>query len=506
MPNRMEFAEVEQHHSTDEIIDDLVLISNRQPYRHKYVDETNEDVTIDTPAGGLVSGIDPVMQRSKGTWIAWGDGDADFAMADTDGRVQVPPSNPSYTLQRVQLSADQISGYYDGYANQGLWPLCHSMTGKATFDRDQWKHYRDVNDQFADAIDTHLDDETTVWFHDYHFTVAPKFVRAMEPDVFQMHFFHIPWPAPDVFRICPQGEAILEGLLANDFVGFHCPRFSAQFLRCVDQMLEDPVIDWSEQVVSHQDRMTRVAAVPLGVDADRIRRKATDTAGDFWDRFCSRHGIDPRTNVALGVDRLDYTKGLLQRMDAFEHLFETRPELRGELTYIQKGCGTRERIPAYQRLRDQVENRIRSLNKRFATGDWSPVVYTTDMFDREDLIALYRHSDMAVVGSLRDGMNLVAKEYVASQIDNDGIVLLSPFAGAFDQLGHGAVEFDPYDTTDGAEAIERASSMGRVERANRMAELREQVHETDLSWWLEEILATADKAKHRRKIRNDRFR
>lgn len=505
MSQNAEAAEVEHHYATADIVSDLVVVSNRQPYRHEYGDDSDR-ITIDTPAGGLAIGLDPVMQRIDGTWIAWGDGKADFDVADEDGQVQVPPSDPSYTLQRVSLSEEDVRGYYDGYANQALWPLCHSATDKLNFDTDQWEQYKKVNEQFAESISNHVDDGTTVWFQDYHFTLAPRIVREKNPDVFQMHFFHIPWPAPEVFRLCPQAETILEGLLGNDLLQFHCSRYSAQFLTCVDQLLDDAIVDWSTGTVEYEGWTTRVETIPFGVDADEIQSIAADADGIFWLRFCAKHKIESDTTIALGVDRLDYTKGIPERLDALEHLFETRPDLRGELTYVQKASPTRERIPAYQELREEVEERIKSLNERFGTDDWSPVVYTTTMFDREELFSLYRYSDMAVVGPLRDGMNLVAKEYVASQVDNDGVLLLSPFAGADEQLGDAAVEFDPYDTESATDGLERALEMDTAEQRARMRKLRQQVHNTDLSWWLDEVVNTAKEVKEARDYRDGRNR
>jgi len=476
-------------------VGDLVLVSNREPYRHHYEGDDGERVAVETPAGGLAQGIDPVLQRIDGTWIAWGDGEADFAMADGDGQVGVPPSDPSYTLQRLRLSEEQVRGYYDGYANQALWPLCHSATGRVNFDRDHWRHYREVNEQFADAALEHVDEDATVWFQDYHFALAPRMVLADEPDAFLMHFFHVPWPAPDVARLCPQVSSLLDGLLGNDLLGFHRPRYCAQFIHCVDQLLDEASIDWATGTVAYKGKTTRVEAFPFSVDADDIRRTAEETDGTFWAQFRDEHGIDEDTTVALGVDRLDYTKGIPERLDALERLFEARPDLHGDLTFVQKGCGTRGRIPAYQRLREEVEDRIRALDGRFGTDEWSPIVYTTEMYDREDLISLYRHSDLALVSPLRDGMNLVAKEYVAARTENDGVLLLSPLTGAAEQLGHAAVEFDPYDTASAAEAMERALAMDGEERAVRMRALRRQVHESDLSQWLDDVLEAAEEIR-----------
>jgi trehalose 6-phosphate synthase len=487
-PNFASAVSVDEHRQTAAAVEDLVLVSNREPYRHEYDDG---EVVVEEPAGGLASGIDPVMQRIDGTWIAWGDGAADFDVTDEGNGVRVPPDDPAYRLQRLTLSTDQVDGYYEGYANRALWPLCHSMPGRAMFNATDYAQYRAVNGAFADAVTDHATDRSTVWFQDYHFALAPRMVRAEDATPFLMHFLHVPWPAPEVFEICPQGPALLDGLLGNDFVGFHVSDYCRNFLNCADRLLDGTSVDHAAGTVTYRDRRTRVAALPFAVDAEDIRRTAAGADASFWRDFRTEHGIDADTTVALGVDRLDYTKGIPARLDALERFFETRPHLQGALTYVQKGCLTREGVPEYDAERERIEHRIEKLNDRFGTDDWTPVVYTTGMYDRPELFILYRNADIAMVSPLRDGMNLVAKEYVASQVDDDGVLLLSPLAGASEQLGAEAVEFDPYDTASAAAAIERAVGMHRDERQARMRALRRSVHEADLSWWLDEVLRTA---------------
>lgn len=499
MPENLEVDDSDAKPAGTPSIDSLVLVSNRQPYRHRYDSGDGDDVVVDTPAGGLALGIDPVMQRIDGTWIAWGDGDADFDTADDDNQVEVPPGDPAYTLQRIRLSEDQVRGYYDGYANQALWPLLHAATGRVNFDADDWRDYRDVNQRFADAVLDHVGDGETVWFQDYHFALAPRLVSEAKPDALLMHFVHVPWPSPDVFRLCPQDTAILDGLLGNDLLGFHLPRYVAQFLQCVEQHVDAAIVDWATSSVIYDGQRTKVAAFPLGIDAEDIRDTARDADGRFWRRFCHTHHIDQGTTVAIGVDRLDYAKGIPERLAALRRLLETRPDLRGEFTYVQKGCTTRERIPAYEQLRAEVEGTIDALDERFGTDDWSPVVYTTEMYDREKLVTMYREADLALVSSLRDGMNLVAKEYVAAQTDEAGTLLLSPLAGAYEQLGEPAIDFDPYDTAGAAEAIERAIDTTERERRERMRALGWIVHETDLSWWLDEVLEAAAEVRQEKR-------
>lgn len=475
---------------------DLIVVSNRQPYRHDYEQDGDgkRQLTVDEPAGGLTAGLDPVLQRTDGTWIAWGDGDADAAVAGADDCVRVPPSDPAYTLRRLWLSDDQVNKYYYGYSNQVLWPLCHGFTENVNMNEldPYWEQYRRVNDMFADAVAERATNDSLVWFQDYHLARAPRAVRSQVSErPFLMQFWHIPWPSEDTFRICPQHRALLDGLLANDLLGFHTERDCTRFLTCVAASL-DAAIEWSTNRVWYNGEWTAVRAFPMGVDADTIKQlSGTADATAFWHRFTSDHGIDTDASVALGVDRLDYTKGIVERLDALERLWETRPEWRGRLTYVQKACESRSDIPAYQALQGRVMAAINQINARFGTHEWQPVVYTDDMLSQTALYGLYRHSDVALVTPLRDGMNLVAKEYVAAQNKRPGVLLLSESAGAYEQLGEHALTIDPHETQAVAETIETALTTPPSERRTRMRQLRQTVETNDLFAWMTAIVRTA---------------
>jgi trehalose 6-phosphate synthase len=478
------------------VTDDVHVVSNREPYRHEYA---GSDVEVDRPTGGLTAGLDPVMQRLGGTWTAWGDGDADFAVSDDGNTVEVPPEDPSYTLQRVPLSDEEVAGYYEGYANRTLWPLCHTATGNVEFDADYWEHYRDVNRKFAAVAAAKTDDDSTVWFQDYHFGLAPRYLRS-ETDALLMQFWHIPWPAADVFRIAPNAEALLDGLLANDLVGFHLPRYCANFMESVEELLDEAVVDWAENRILYGDRPTRVESMPMEVDTDRIAEQA-DAAPDAGERFRREYGIDPDRPLVLGVDRLDYTKGIPERLAALEHLWETRPELRGAFTYVQKGEESREGIPAYRELQSTVDRRVEAINDRFGTDDWQPVVMTTEFLDCETLYGLYRDATAALVTPVRDGMNLVAKEYVAAQDDGDAALVLSRFAGASAELEGGALLVNPYDTPGCADAIEAAVRMDDDERRRRTRHLRERVTDDDVREWIDSVFETVADVEDERRSR-----
>ncbi|MDL5363693.1 trehalose-6-phosphate synthase [Halalkalicoccus sp. NIPERK01] len=463
---------------------ELIVVSNRQPYAHSREDG---EITVSRPAGGLTAGIDPVMQRTEGTWIAWGDGDADFEVAE-DGRVRVPPDDPSYTLSRIDLSEEDLEGYYYGYSNQALWPLCHGMIYPVRCDGRDFERYRAVNRRFAEAVVEEAEKGSLIWFQDYHFGLAPRFVRREAPEALLTQFWHIPWPTANTYEVCPQAEALLDGLLANDLLVFHTAEYVENFLECVAETVPDATVDRDRRIVRRGDRTTTVRAFPLGIDAERTEELASESG--VWSDLAERYGIGGQT-VALGVDRLDYTKGIPERIDAIERFFEENPDWRGEFTYVQNGSASRSEIASYEYLQQRVDTAIQRVNRRFGTGEWQPIVRIDEMLPEEELYALYRHSDLALVSALRDGMNLVAKEYVASQIDGDGVLLLSKFAGAHAELGEDAVTINPFDTQAFAEAIERALSLSAAEREERMAAQRRRVTEYDLQAWMNDVLETA---------------
>ena len=499
------------------ITTDVHVVSNREPYRHEYdgaatdgmgvdgagaTDGREGDVVVDRPVGGLTAGLDPVMRRLGGTWIAWGDGEADFAASDDDNRVAVPPEDPQYTLHRIPLSDEEVEGYYEGYANRTLWPLCHAQMGHVEFHADDWETYRTVNRKFAAVTADSVDDSSTVWFQDYHFALAPRYLRA-ETDALLMQFWHVPWPAAEVFRTAPHREALLKGLLANDLLGFHVPWYSSNFLECVEEFLEEAIVDWAEGRVHYGDRPTRVESFPLAVEAEEIRELAEAGADDDASgRFRADHGIDPDRRLVLGVDRLDYTKGIPERLAALEHLWETRPEFRGAFTYVQKGRESRQGIEAYRELQATIDDAVARVNDRFGTDGWQPVVATTDHLPPEQLYGLYRDADVALLTPLRDGMNLVAKEYVAAQADDDAALVLSEFAGAYRQLGEDAIGVNPRNTPETAAAIARGLEMDEGERRVRMRRLRDQVAGETVDGWTESVMdAAAAVAGRRRRAR-----
>ncbi|QLD84551.1 trehalose-6-phosphate synthase [Natronomonas halophila] len=460
--------------------DSLAVVSNREPYSHGY---GPDGIEVSRPKGGLVTALDGVLREAGGTWIAWGSGDADFGpeIAD-DGVVPMPPETGEYTLRRVPLKRQQVEDYYYGYSNQVLWPVCHLSTEHIRVEPGFWNAYEAVNRQFAEEIIA--SGHETVWFQDYHLARAPRHVRTERPEASLAQFWHIPWPHPDAFAVTPHTEDLLDGLLANDAVGFHTEQYRRNFLRCVDALLDPEAVDFEAGTVGYRDRATETFVAPIGVDPESIAAKArADDASGFWNALRKRHDFDEETTVALGVDRLDYTKGILERLDALAHLWERRPDLRERLVYVQKATESRTHIDSYRWYRREVIDRIDEINSRFATDDWTPIVYLDESVARDALLGLYRNADVCLVTSKRDGMNLVAKEFVAASRGADGVLVCSEFAGAAESLCPAAIPVNPVDIPALADAIERATDMDADERADRLGRLQRAVVDEDIESW-----------------------
>lgn len=471
---------------------EVIVVSNRQPYRHEW---DGDEVTVSRPTGGLTEGLDAAVSGVGGTWIAWGDGGADAQAVDEDDRVAVPPdadTEDQYTLERVWLSEEEVEAYYLGFSNRVLWPVCHgALTNIESRDR-YWEAYRDVNERFATTVADRASSDDVVLLQDYHFGLLPALLRSRLPeDTAIAQFWHIPWPEWDTFRACPHAEELLRGVLGNDLFGVHVPRYQQNVLRCVDAALPDATVDWESGRVFHREGVTAVEAFPLGVDVERITRGASaDDASERAEQFMERHGCPDDVRVALSVDRLDYTKGIPNRLEALERLWEDTPEWRGELTAVQIGTESRSQIPAYRELQGEVEATVDRINARFGTEAWQPIVYTTDRVPNETLYALYRCADIGLVSPLRDGMNLVAQEFVAAQVDEDdpGVLVLSDQAGVHDLVGAEAVTVSPYESGDITSGLETALSMSPHERRRRMRALTHEIKRHDVSDWIDDVL------------------
>jgi trehalose 6-phosphate synthase/phosphatase len=464
----------------------FIVVSNREPYVHR---RGRAGVEVERPAGGLVAALDPVMQAVRGTWIAWGSGDADFEVADAAGRVMVPPDDPRYVLRRLRLSRDEVDGFYNGYANQALWPLCHMAMEHARFRRRAWEVYKAVNARFAEAVAEEARGDALVWIHDYHLARCPRALRRARPDLFLMHFWHIPWPAWDVFRACPQSADLVDGLLANDLVVFQHPRHAQHFIECAEREVGARA-DAEREAVEYDGRMVRVAAIPISVDFKAWDATSRSRGAQRWmTRLRARLGARDRL-VAVSVDRLDYTKGIPERLRAIDLFLRRFPQFRSRVVFVQKCAPSRTGIRAYRNLQQRVEAEIARLNAAHGTADWRPIVYLPRPLPPPAMAALYRMADLCIVSSLADGMNLVAKEFVACQVDGGGVLALSELAGARDELPW-ALPVNPYDAEGCAEIIATGLRMPAEERRERMAHLRRAVEEHDIDRWLREHLRLA---------------
>jgi trehalose 6-phosphate synthase len=467
----------------------LVVVSNREPFLH--LRRADGSIAALATAGGVSVALDSLMQERGGTWIAHGAGDADAEVVDAHDRVRVPPEAPAYTLRRIWLTPDEEKRYYTGFANEGLWPLAHIAHVRPRFRDDDWTAYQRVNRRFAEAVAAELAGSgTPVFIQDYHLALVAGELRRLEPGVRTALFWHIPWPDPDRLRICPWRLDLMKGLLANDLLAFQLERDLRNFVSGMRDELElDASIE--EDRITLDGHTTRLMAAPIGVDFDRIQRIGQDPAldGEVARLFREQRLDDPEIEViGVGVDRLDYTKGILERLDALDHLLTSRPDLRKKLVFVQVGVPSRSQIGSYMALEKQIDERVAALNVKHGRGAGEgPIRYHKAALEMRRLVALYRLADFCIVSSLHDGMNLVAKEFVASRDDLGGVLVLSEMTGAAQELTD-ALMINPYHVESFAQAIERAIYMPGAERARRMRSLRRVVAGHDVFQWASDIL------------------
>jgi trehalose-6-phosphate synthase len=465
----------------------FIVASNREPYEH-YWDDAAEAVSVRRPTGGLVAALDPLMQAVGGSWIAWGSGDRDREMVDEAQRVRVPPEAPAYSLRRLWLSQQDVHQYYYGYSNQFLWPLCHLRPALTRIRSKYWERYVAVNERFASAaVEAAADAEAgaAVWFQDYHLALAPGYVRRQRPDLTLAHFWHIPFPPLEIFRITSHGEPLLRGLLANDVMGFHLPLFCDNFLRCAESLVPGVRVDWENRAAELDGHVCYVRAFPISIDIDAMRDAARDPAAtERLNRLRLRYAPDGAM-IGVGVDRVDYSKGLEEKFKSLEILFETNPQLRERFTFVQIAVPSRTGIDAYDWLNEKLERSVWAINDKYGTESWTPVHLLKESLPPARLALYYRMADLCFVNSLQDGMNLVAKEFVAAQVDEPGgVLVLSKFAGAAEELD-GAFEVNPYDPEGTADRLREALLMPASERAERQARLRASVR--SIYDWMGEI-------------------
>ncbi len=463
----------------------LLVVSNREPYLHELRDGKPRLIV---PAGGLVTALDPVLQACGGVWVAHGSGEADRRMADAKGRLAVPPDDPTYTLRRVWLSREEEQGYYYGFANEGLWPLCHLAHERPMFRAGDWEHYVRANRRFAEAtLEEAGSDPAVVLVQDYQMALVPHFLKEARPDLVVGIFWHIPWPNPEAFRICPWGADLLRGMLGADLIGFHLQQHCNNFLDTVDRMIEAR-LDWDHFAVELQGHTSRARPFPISVESWAERHAlAGDALVQQIAELKERYEL-ANARIAVGVDRIDYTKGLMERFRAVARFFERYPQYREQVTFVQLGAPSRTHIPRYRNYINELEALADELNWRFQTESWKPIHFLIGHHDGATVHAFLRMAEIGVVSSLHDGMNLVAKEFVAAKTDLEGVLILSEFAGAARELSD-ALIINPYDTERFAEAIRRALEMSPEERQERMTRMRRQVEEHNVYRWAANFLA-----------------
>jgi trehalose 6-phosphate synthase len=459
--------------------DRLFVVSNREPYEHVWRQERIECVV---PASGLVTAIEPVLCACDGTWIAHATGDADLQVVDDAGRVRVPPDHAQYTLRRVWLDREEERGFYLGFANEGLWPLCHIAHTRPTFRASDWDAYRAVNEKFAATLLDEIAEEErpVVLVQDYHFALLPQIVKRYRPDARVAIFWHIPWPNSEAFGICPWQRELLDGLLGADLIGFHIQGHCNNFLDTVDRALESR-IDWERFAVMRDGHTTLVQPFAISVAMDHAEMPSHYLPHLERASLLEKLGVHA-TFMGIGVDRIDYTKGIPERFRAIERFLENCPAYKGEFTFVQIGSPSRTEIARYDDVMREVMNEAERVNRRFQTGNWKPIVLLPRQHSHAEILPYYRTADLCLVTSLHDGMNLVAKEFVAARQDDQGVLILSRFTGASHELTD-ALVVNPYDTEELAHSLHRALEMAPEERRMRMQRMRVTVRERNIYRW-----------------------
>lgn len=462
---------------------DIIVVSNREPYLHYHDPKDPRTIKWMMPAGGAVTALESMMQACGGLWIAHGSGNADTETADEHGSLQVPPDEPKYTLKRVTLSDDDVRGYYTGFSNEALWPLCHQAHIRPQFRTDDWHAYRAVNGAFAKALLQEIRhvERPLILIQDYHLALLPALIKRSRPDAQVSIFWHIPWPSPAAFSICPWRADILEGLLGADLIGFHTQQYCNDFLDTVGNEIEAR-IDLEHFSITRDEHTSYVKPFPISIafPGEAEPKKKPEP------RVLRKYDVHTKL-FALGVDRLDYTKGLVERFTGVEFLFQSHPEWIGKFTFLQIASPSRESVEKYREYSDEVSAAAERINERFGTDDWKPIVLIKENLSRQELLPLYQLARTCVITSLHDGMNLVAKEYVATRSDESGVLILSKFTGAARDLT-GALIVNPYSAEETAEALHQALTMQPVEQKRRMKALRQSVADYNVFRWAAEFL------------------
>ena len=463
----------------------LFVVSNREPYVHE---KRGKKIECLVPASGLVTALEPVLKACGGTWIAHGSGDSDREVVDAQSKIRVPPEEPQYVLKRVWLSKEEEKGYYYGFSNEGFWPLCHVAHTRPSFRAEDWEYYQIVNKKFAEASLEELEGvkEPLILIQDYHFALLPRLIKEKRPDARVAIFWHIPWPNPESFSICPWQREILHGMLGADLIGFHIQFHCNNFLDTVDRALESR-IDWEHFAVERGGQITLVKPFPISIAfPGQSKGSMAHNAAKSKENLLKELGVMAK-HFGVGVDRIDYTKGILERLRATERFLEKYPAYQGDFTFVELGAPSRTHIKEYHDLIAAVEVEVDRINWRFKTKEWQPIVFLKKHHSHEEIGPFYETADLCMVTSLHDGMNLVAKEYISSRDDESGVLILSQFTGASREL-RDALIVNPYDIDEMAEAIRIALEMDLDERKARMKAMRETLKSRNIYYWAANLI------------------
>lgn len=464
----------------------LYVVSNREPYIH--IKKGNK-IEIVEPASGMVTALNPIMKACGGVWIAHGSGDADMETVDSNDKVSVPPDDPKYDLKRVWLTKEDEKGYYYGFSNDGLWPLCHAAFVEPQFRKEDFVSYEQVNGKFAESILKEIRNvkNPLIFIQDYHFTLLPKIIKEKRPDAVIALFWHVPWPSPESFKICPWKKEILEGMLGADLLGFHTQLHSNNFIDTVRKELE-ALVDSEQFSVQKNNHISFVKPFPISVafqDSD-INKKPGLTKEER-DEILKEFGVPPTQYIGIGVDRMDYTKGLVERFLSIERFFEKYPEFIGKFTFLQIAPNSRENVPSYIEFAKEVHSNLERINKKFKNQKWVPIVFINQRQNKKSLSKIYKSCNICMVTSLHDGMNLVSKEFIAERDDDRGVLILSQFTGASRELTESLI-INPYDIDATADVIKEGLTMNEEEQEKRMFQLRKTVRNNNIYRWAAEVI------------------
>jgi trehalose 6-phosphate synthase len=475
---------------------DIIVVSNREPYLHE---RDGTGVRVRRPASGLVTALEPVMRACSGTWIAHGSGSADRETVDRFDRVAVPPGHPTYRIRRIWMSAEEEAGYYGGFANEGLWPLCHIAHVRPTFRKRDWDFYQTINARFADAVVREsATDDPIVLVQDYHFALLPRMIRERLPKATVISFWHIPWPNPEAFAICPWRNEILDGLLGSSILGFHTQYHCNNFLDTVDRFLEARV-DREQFNVTCRGEVTSVHAYPISIEWPPEPLATAKSIPEAREAVRVRLSLPRGHKLGVGIERLDYTKGIIERFNAIERFLELYPAWIGRFTFVQIASPSRATLGEYRAYGEKVHARAHEINAHFPAAAHAPIVLLAEHHEPDAVYEYHRAADFCFVSSLHDGMNLVAKEFVASREDEQGVLILSQFAGASRELPE-ALIVNPYDADQCARALEVALTMSTEEQRDRMRLMRNLVREFNVYRWAGRMLLDASAMRARRRF------